>query len=145
MRFPRNAKIFRGQMDFAPLAGVFFLLVVFVLLGSLIYTPGIPITKRIHVPTASNFSAPGLSTVIVSVGLGGQLFYRNKILRSDELENELRAEVQKSKDPIALMLVVDEAVANGLVVRLRDLALRAGITEIWQEVRPPAAIRKPAM
>ena len=41
MRFPRHAKIFRGQLDPAPVAGVLFLLVIFVLLGSLLYTPGV--------------------------------------------------------------------------------------------------------
>jgi hypothetical protein len=41
MRFPRNAKMFRGQMDAAPFAGVFFLLTLFVLLASFTYTPGV--------------------------------------------------------------------------------------------------------
>ena len=42
MRFPRNAKIFRGQLDVVPLVGVLFLLLIFILLSSLVYTPGIP-------------------------------------------------------------------------------------------------------
>ena len=41
MRFPRQAKIFRGQLDAAPVAGVVFLLLIFLVLGSLIYTPGV--------------------------------------------------------------------------------------------------------
>ena len=40
MKFPRNARIFRGQLDAAPFAAVFFLLVIFMMLGSLVYTPG---------------------------------------------------------------------------------------------------------
>lgn len=40
MRFARNARIFRGQLDAAPFAAVFFLLVIFMMLGSLVYTPG---------------------------------------------------------------------------------------------------------
>jgi biopolymer transport protein ExbD len=40
MRFPRQAKNFRGQLDAAPVAGVVFLLLIFIQLNSLLYTPG---------------------------------------------------------------------------------------------------------
>ncbi|HWD20141.1 MAG TPA: biopolymer transporter ExbD [Verrucomicrobiae bacterium] len=40
MRFVRHARIFRGPLDPAPLASVAFLLVLFMLLTSLVYTPG---------------------------------------------------------------------------------------------------------
>ena len=41
MIFPRQAKIFRGQLDAAPVAGVVFLLLIFLRLSSLLYTPGV--------------------------------------------------------------------------------------------------------
>jgi biopolymer transport protein ExbD len=41
MRFPRQAKIFCGPLDPAPVAGLLMLVVLFVLLFSLIYTPGV--------------------------------------------------------------------------------------------------------
>jgi biopolymer transport protein ExbD len=41
MRFVRHAKIFRGPLDPAPLAAVLLLLMLFMLLGSLVYTPGV--------------------------------------------------------------------------------------------------------
>ena len=41
MRFPRQAKIFRGQLDVAPVAGVVFLLLIFMQLSALLYTPGV--------------------------------------------------------------------------------------------------------
>jgi biopolymer transport protein ExbD len=40
MRFARHAKIFRGPLDPAPVAAVLLLLMLFMLLGSLVYTPG---------------------------------------------------------------------------------------------------------
>jgi hypothetical protein len=40
MRFVRHARIYRGPLDAAPLAGVAFLLILFLLLTSLVYTPG---------------------------------------------------------------------------------------------------------
>lgn len=41
MRFPRQAKIFRGQLDAVPAAGLVFLLLIFMQLSSLLYTPGV--------------------------------------------------------------------------------------------------------
>lgn len=41
MRFPRQARIFRGQLDAAPVAGVVFLLLIFMQLSSLLYSPGV--------------------------------------------------------------------------------------------------------
>ncbi|HEV7926667.1 MAG TPA: hypothetical protein VGR14_15010 [Verrucomicrobiae bacterium] len=41
MRFVRHAKIFRGPLDAAPVAGVLLLLMMFMLLSSLVYTPGV--------------------------------------------------------------------------------------------------------
>jgi biopolymer transport protein ExbD len=43
MRFRRNVKVVRGQLEVAPFAAVFFLLLIFVLLTGLLYTPGIPL------------------------------------------------------------------------------------------------------
>jgi len=40
MKFPRNARIFRGQLDAAPFAIVFFLLVLFLMLASLVSLDG---------------------------------------------------------------------------------------------------------
>jgi biopolymer transport protein ExbD len=41
MRFARHAKIFRGPLDPAPVAAVLMLLMLFMLIGSLVYTPGV--------------------------------------------------------------------------------------------------------
>ena len=56
MKFPRNARMFKGHLDAAPLASVFFCLLIFVLLASLIYTPGV----RIELPEAIT-GAPAVS------------------------------------------------------------------------------------
>ena len=41
MKFPRNAKLLRSPFDVAPFAAVFFLLVIFLLLGALLPVPGL--------------------------------------------------------------------------------------------------------
>jgi biopolymer transport protein ExbD len=52
MKFPRNARIFSSQLDAAPFATVAFLLVIFMMLGSLVYTPGV----HIQLPVAEGLA-----------------------------------------------------------------------------------------
>jgi hypothetical protein len=51
MRFPRQVKIFHGQFNAAPMAGVLLLLLIFIRLGSLLYIPGV--LMRLKNPAAT--------------------------------------------------------------------------------------------
>src|ERR1035441_8866734 len=66
MKFPRNARIARGQLDVAPFAAVFFLLVIFMLLGSLVYTPGARL--QLQLPRADGLAGTDKPTVSVVIG-----------------------------------------------------------------------------
>jgi len=72
MRFHRNAKIFRGQLDAAPVAGVFFLLPIFFLLASLLYTPGVLIDLGNASSTIS--SKPVIVTRTNAVSFDGKIY-----------------------------------------------------------------------
>ena len=43
MKFPRNSRQLRNQFDVAPFAAVFLLLVILLMLGTLLPTPGLPL------------------------------------------------------------------------------------------------------
>jgi biopolymer transport protein ExbD len=111
MKFPRNARIFRGQLDVAPFAGVFFLLVMFLLLASLVATPGI----QIDLPVVSAAELSGVTgpTVEVEVGKNGQIYFENQLIKLDQLKRRLRDAAQSAqtsqpnlKAPLALTLVL---------------------------------------
>lgn len=111
MKFPRNARIFRGQLDMAPFAGVFFLLVMFLILASLVSTPGIQID--LPVVSAAELSGATGPTVEVDVGKNGQIYFENQLIKIDELKRRLREAAQSaqtaqsgSKSPQALTLVL---------------------------------------
>jgi biopolymer transport protein ExbD len=63
MRFARHVRIFRGPLDPAPVAAVVLLLLLFMLLGSLLYTPGvlIKIGQPITVKTNNDILFDGKS------------------------------------------------------------------------------------
>ncbi|MGI8965000.1 MAG: ExbD/TolR family protein [Limisphaerales bacterium] len=117
MRFPRQAKIFRGQLDTAPLAGVFFLLVIFLLLCSLIYTPGM----RIDLSPEESFSGVNDSKKMALVTRAGEIYYENKIYNLGTLE-VWRSELKKLPAQSLLVLRVDPLAPRDISGRLRKIA-----------------------
>jgi biopolymer transport protein ExbD len=120
MKFPRNVRIYRGQLDIAPYAGVFFLLVIFLLLISLVYTPGFLITLS-DAPAADVSGVEG-PIEAVAVDPTGQLYYENQPIQKDELRRRLIWASQKSSEPLTLVIEADKAVTHEMEVQLAILA-----------------------
>lgn len=140
MKFPRNARIFRGQLDAAPVATVFFLMVIFVMLGSLVYTPGV----HIQLPVAEGLPGTDKRTVAVAIDANGQLYFQNQWIEEKELRKRLRKEVENSTEPLALLVQADKSVSYEKILRLTLLASEVGITEgISATLSPTASIPNP--
>lgn len=132
MKFPRSARIFRGQLDAAPFACVFFLLLLFVLLGSLLYTPGV----KVELPRADDL--PGIDTPSVSVAVdaGGRFYFANRLIEKNQLQAELRQAVSNAPGPLTLVVQADKAVAEANLVDLAVLARNAGIHDLMLATLP---------
>ena len=101
MRFPRNTRIFRGQLDAAPFAGVFFLLVIFLLLNSsLVFTPGVPI----ELPAAVSLPGTANRVLVVAFDENGQLYFENQVIGRDQLKEKLQTAVSESRQPLSLIV-----------------------------------------
>ena len=139
MRFPRNLRIFRGQLDPAPLAGVFFLLVIFLLLSSsLVFTPGV----RIHLPEATDLPGTANPTVMVAVDESGQCYFQSQVIERAELAKKLAQAAREAKEPLTLVIQASKNARYEVLVELGLLARQAGIKEALLATRPatvPAA------
>jgi biopolymer transport protein ExbD len=134
MRFPRNTKIFRGQLDAAPFAGVFFLLVIFLLLHtSLVFIPGVPI----QLPEAADLPGTPNRTLVVAVDESGQCYFENQVIARDRLKQRLVSAVSETREPVTLVVRADKKVQIQELMPLWLLARSAGIKEIIQATRPP--------
>ncbi|HLH53261.1 MAG TPA: biopolymer transporter ExbD [Verrucomicrobiae bacterium] len=125
MKFPRNARIFRGQLDAAPFAAVFFLLVIFLMLGSLMYTPGV----RVELPVTDDLPGTDKPTVSVALDSAGRYYYDNQLVQERQLSNLLHQAAASSSQPLTLVILADKAVSNEMLVRLLMLARSAGIND----------------
>jgi len=137
MKFPRNARIFRGHLEIAPFASVFFLLVIFISLSSLMYTPGV----KIQLPTADNLPGIDKPSVSVAIDSNGRLYYANKSIVEADLKNELKDELRKTAGkPLMLIVHADQQVTYKMLLGLTLLARDAGISEALLATLPnPAA------
>ena len=136
MRYPRNAKIFRGQLDAAPFAGVFFCLLLFIILASnLVFTPGV----KIDLAQADDFPGVTNPSVVVAVSGNGAYYFRNRSITEGKLKEELRGAVLAANgndEKLVLVALLDEEVDSQTLVRLAEIARQAGIVEMLQATRP---------
>jgi biopolymer transport protein ExbD len=111
---------------------VLFLLVIFLMAGTLVYTPGV----RLNLPTASDL--PGLDKPSVAVALdkNGRLYFQNQWIEESELRARLSQMSKTAKEPLTLLVRADKEATSEMLVRLTSLARDAGIPEAFQAVLP---------
>lgn len=139
MKFPRNARIFRGQLDAAPFAAVLFLLVLFLMLGSRVYTPGV----RLQLPVTGNLPGTDKPTVAVAIDGQGRFYYENQVIEQKQLAVRLRQVVQQSSQPLALLIQADKSVSYDQLMGLTIMARDVGIMEAWLATLPRALAPAP--
>ncbi len=139
MKFPRNAKILRSPFEMAPFAAVFFLLVIFLLLGALLPTPGIPL----RLPVVDDLPGVDQPTVAVAVDAGGRYYFANQMVSDAQLSSGLRDAVKHSRAPLTLVIHADNTVTEGQLIHLALLANTNGIQSALLATLPPAASRPP--
>jgi biopolymer transport protein ExbD len=132
MKFPRNARIFRGQLDMAPFAAVFFLLVLFLMLGTRVYTPG----AHVQLPAANDLPGTDKASVSVAMDAKGHFYFENQLIEEKDLRNRLRQTVGSSAGPLTLVAQMDKDATIDMWTRLALLAREAGIAEVVQATLP---------
>ena len=126
MKFPRNARILRSQFDVAPFAAVFFVLVIFLLLGALLPVPGLHM--QLNPPAADNLPGVNQPTVAMAVDATGRFYFENQIVSELVLSNCLKATVVGAHEPLTLVIHADKAVTYEQIAHLSLLARDCGIT-----------------
>jgi biopolymer transport protein ExbD len=132
VKFPRNARIFRSRLDAAPFATVFFLLLLFLLLAGLVYTPGV----RLDLPAAIDLAGTKKLAIAVAIDANGRLYFENQSVEERDLGVRLRKAVASAQEPLTLEVQADKAVSSERLIRLALLARDAGIQEVWLATLP---------
>ena len=125
MKFPRHYRLPRGPFEMAPYAMVMFLLVIFLILSVLLPTPGLPL----RLPPADELPGVDKPAVAMAVDAQGRFYFANQIVTEDKLKAALKAAVQKSREPLTLVIHADQTVTYEQLVQLTLLAREAGIQD----------------
>jgi len=134
MKFPRRAKLFRNPFDMTAYAAVFFLMVIFLVLGAQRYTPGV----RIELPVAADLPGTDKPTLTVAVDESGRYYFRNQIIEEAALQAQFTNAVASATEALTLVIEADKAVQQEKLVRLALLARDAGIREALLATLPRA-------
>jgi biopolymer transport protein ExbD len=134
MKFPRRAKLFRNPFDMTAYAAVFFLMVIFLVLGAQRYTPGV----KIELPVADDLPGTDKPTVTVAVDENGRYYFRNQIIEEAALQAQFTNAVAGSTEALTLVIEADKGVRQEKLVRLALLARDAGIREALLATLPRA-------
>jgi biopolymer transport protein ExbD len=136
MKLPRNAKLFRGQLDAAPFASVSFILLLLILLHSkIVFNPGL----QVDLPEVET-SLPGSAdpAVVVALDAAGQFYYDQQNVTLEELRDRLKAVVAQSPQPLILQVQADRSASLQATVLLLGLAEEVGMHRAHIVTRPKA-------
>jgi biopolymer transport protein ExbD len=132
MRFHRNIKMLRGQLDAAPFIMVFFLVLIFVLLGTRAYTPGV----QVRLPVAEDLPGTDKPTVSVAVDPQNRLYFQNQLVTRSNLTARLSEIAAAAPEPLTLIVHADREVTYDTLVQVTQLAREAGIQDALLATMP---------
>src|SRR3954471_4965585 len=139
MKFPRNEKILRSPFEMAPFAAVFFLLVIFVVLATLLPAPGL--RMRLEPPRASDLPGINQPSVAVAIDSTGRFYFKNQVVSDAQLRAGLSNVVKTAAAPLVLVIHADKSVTYDQFLHIALLARDAGIQDSLLATLPRADAR----
>jgi len=135
MKFARNARITKGSLEAAPWAAVMFLLIIFIMLGGLLYTPGV----RVQLPVAEELPGIDRPSIRIAMDAAGRLYYRNQLITDEKLVQTLSEFAKAATEKPTLVVEADRQATYDQLIRLTQLARKAGIEDALLATLPATA------
>jgi biopolymer transport protein ExbD len=110
---------------------IFMLLLFFMITSTFLEQPGI----KLELPQAKTSAGGEPQEYVLTVDKKGELFLNRQPVPLAGLEAEIRKVLPKMKEG-ALVLKADQEISHGLVVRVMDLAKRAGVRKLIIGTKP---------
>lgn len=119
MKLPRNTRIFRGQLDVAPVACVFFMTALLLFLHSqIVFVPGVRLDLH-----------PNTSTNRPSLFIDSQdiFHYAGSSMSRQSFLKKIRSDAEKSQAPNTILLQTDHGASTNALNDVRALAAELSI------------------
>lgn len=123
MKFPRNARVTKGSLEAAAWVAVMFLLVIFIMLGGLLYTPGV----HVQLPVTDELPGSDKLPVTVAMDSAGRLFFENQLVTNESLlTNRWNEIIRNAPEKPALVVQADKGVSYENLVRVMQMGRAVG-------------------
>ncbi len=142
LKFQRTTRIFRGQLDVAPLFCVLFPLAFFTVFHHLLVLPAgtrLTLTATTNLPVALS---PGEPFEILSIDNHERLFFENQPIEPAILLERLRGIASGPRRVRTVVLETDAAVRQGRVQEVVSLVRAAGVEFIVFSAGAPTPVRR---
>ena len=114
MKYPRNTRIFRGQLDVAPVACLFFMTALLLFLHSqIVFIPGV----RLDLHPGTDTNKPSLY-----IDAENLFYYAGATMSEASFLKRIRSDAGKAKAPTTIVLQTDQRASTGAVNSVRALA-----------------------
>ena len=134
MRFPRTARVIRGQWDAIPFLCVLFPLAFFLLFHQYLVLPR---GTLVELPAGDGVRLdPASPRVIVAVDALGRVFFENQFVGEADLAKRLAERRAQSRELPVVVIQADRRVAHGALVRVAEIARQAGLNRVFFVARP---------
>ena len=144
MRFQSRVKPLDDVLEAGPFVAVLFVLLLLLLLHtSLAPAPGVRVQLPV-VPAEPRSAYLGLE-LVVAIDQNELVYFEHQVVTEEQLRQRLSATVRRSRQPLQLVLLADENVRQGAVLRLATLARSCGIEEVIMATREPLFPSKPSV
>ena len=129
MKFPRNAKVFRGQLDVAAF-GVFSHCVHAGVQYPVVHSPGV----EIQLPEVLDARVQGVEPPVINVAVDAQgtIYFESQIIERASFKNRLSHVVAQFEKPPTLIIQGDANADLSMVLNLCELASKTGVSRtLW--------------
>ena len=124
MKFPRRMQILCRPPEATQLVGVFFLLLLFLLLMS----PG----ELVNLPAGEFATRPIGPAVAVAMDAGGHLYFDNQLIGAAALQEKLR----RRGAGLTVVLQADRTLSYERITDIAGLIRAAGVSQVLMATRP---------
>lgn len=112
LRWKSNMTIAAGQLPVVAILNLFFILLIFFLIGnSVVFWPGTQVETSLRLPRSAQAEMHEADKLIITITRSGQIFFNEKALDWHGLEKELRERVRESTITSAKRRNLDPATA----------------------------------
>jgi len=134
-RYPVRLRLARGVIGAVPLADLTFLMILFIIMNSwIVLKPGV----FLQLPEADFIAGAQMGASVITLSREGLIFFNDERATLEQLPQRLAETARRQAEPV-LVIEADRRVTHEVLIRVYNIAKKAGFNEVLLATRMPDA------